>query len=176
MTANSWAWTGVNENFDFSEKPKTGVYNYISGVKEINDPVGMFQKQMAQKINGQVQRLMLAKKAAENPDEVLQQYTDMMGSLANNDDPILSVLVTEKMADQFRKRMPFLSAPEANAVYLSMVTDFADRYANMITMANPVALRIAQDIGTELSAPINLPGRSGSRRSGSRRSSRQGTK
>ena len=176
MTANSWAWTGINEKFGFADAPVANVFNYISGVKEINDPVGMFQKQMTQKINGQVQRLMLAKKAAENPDEVLQQYTDMMGSIANHEDPILKALVTKEMAKHFRYRMPFLSEPEANAVYLSMVTEFADRYANMITMANPVALRIAQDIGTELSAPIQLPGRSGSRRSGSRRSSRQGSK
>lgn len=169
---SSWA---PLDSFKFQTMPNWGTnatgLGPFSGQYEISDPRAMFKKQNSLAITAQVQRLKLAKAAAENPDKVLEDYTNMMGQVATADDPFISALLDEKILGSFRDRMPFLSQPEVNAVYLSFITDAANRYTQMITMANPVALRIAQDIGTELNAPIGIGrGPSGSKRS-SRRSS-----
>ncbi len=166
--SNTNAWAGnVNSNFAFN----TGLYGVPTAMPQIDKPEEIFKKNIAQQVHGQVQRLMLAKRAAENPDQVLDQYTTMMGTVANSKDPFISSLLQTSVKQAFSDNMPFLTPTEVNAVYLSFITDAANRYTQMITMANPVALRIAQDIGTELNAPLSIGrGPSGSKRS-SRRSS-----
>lgn len=166
QATNTWA-QNVNSNFAFGN----GIFGVPTGSPQIDDPASMFKKSLAMQVHGQVQRLMLAKTAAENPDQVLDQYTTMMGKVANASDPFIGLLTSPNILKSFQDNMPFLSPTEVNAVYLSFITDAANRYTQMITMANPVALRIAQDIGTELNAPLGIGrGPSGSKRS-SRRSS-----